>query len=174
MEERRLHNDHRALVAMAAIFFHGEYGQVEDKMKALDYYIQATELGSPESPAEISSLYREGALISQDTERATLFDKVAAIRGSIKGRHNAGASEYKAGNRELAIRHWKIAAEGGSQISLNKLRDIYNADGKMPGKEFISKENLDNLYRVCHEAQEEVSSEERTKHWGSEEDIFKC
>jgi len=143
-------------------------------MKALDYYIRAAELGSQAAPYDISIFFKEGTLISQDMERSALFAKVAALRGSVQGRHEAGIVEYNAGNRELGIRHWKIAAEGGSQISLISLRDIYNADGKNPGKEFISKENLDNLYRVCHEAQEEVSSEERAKHLGSEEDIFKC
>ena len=178
LEARKLYNNHRALDFLASIYGAGarEYGQAEDKMKALDYCIQATELGSPDSPENISVFYREGILqISKDMERAALFSKVAAIRGSVKGRQNADASEYYVfGNHELAIRHWKIAAEGGSQVSLNSLRSIYNADGKLPGKEFISKEDLDSLYRACHEAQEEVSSEERKKHWGSKDDVFKC
>ena len=49
-------------------------------------------------------------------------------------------------------------------MSLNELRDIYNADGKKPGKEFISKEYLDSAYRACHEAQMEVKTAEREKH----------
>ena len=172
--EGRLYNDHRALSAMANIFCHGKLGQTKDDLKALDYYIRAAELGSPESPADISVFYGDGDLISQDMERSALFAKVAAIRGNVNGRHLAGALEYNAGNHELGIRHWKIAAEGGCQPSLNQLRDIYNADGKMSGKEFISKEDLDSLYRACHEAQEEVSSEERKKYWGSKDDVFKC
>jgi len=34
----------------------------------------------------------------------------------------------------------------------------------MPGKKFISKEYLEKVYRVCHDAQMEVKSEEREKH----------
>ena len=56
-----------------------------------------------------------------------------------------------------------IAAEAGCQNSLNALRKIYNADDKEPGKEFISKEYLESIYRSCHEAQMEVKTEEREK-----------
>ena len=85
------------------------------------------------------------------------------------------AEYYNRGNHEIGIRHWKIAAEGGSQPSLNALKGIYNADGKMPGKEFISKECMDSLYRVCHDAQEEVQSEERGKHCtGNDATKMKC
>ena len=94
-----------------------------------------------------------------------LFKRVGALRGSLVARHNIGNSEYfDLGNYEIAIRHWKIAAEAGCQPSLDNLKKIYNADGKIPGKEFISKECMNSLYRVCHDAQEEVKSEEREKH----------
>ena len=174
-EERKLHNDYRVFHSLAIIFDDGQHGQAEDKMKALDHFIRAIELGSPESPSEIASLYREGTLTSQNMERSALFTKVAAIRGNVEGRHNIGAIEYdERGNHELGIRHWKITAEGGSQPSLNALKAIYNADGEVPGKKFISKEDLDNVYRSCHEAQAEVSSEKRKKHWGSKNDKWKC
>ena len=60
------------------------------------------------------------------------------------------------------------------QGSLNKLRVIYNANGKLPGKEFISKEYLDFAYRACHGAQMEVKSEERDKHSADESKKYKC
>ena len=55
-------------------------------------------------------------------------------------------------------------AEAGSQRSLNQLKAVYNDNGRMPGKEFISKEYLDFAYRACHGAHMEVASEEREKH----------
>ena len=94
-----------------------------------------------------------------------MFERIGALRGEILARYNIGVSEYHTfGNHENGIRHWKIAAEAGDQDSLNALRKIYNADGKRPGKEFISKEYLDFAYRACHEAQMEVTTEERKKH----------
>ena len=169
-EERKLHNDYGALDVMAGMFYFGSYGQTIDEMKALDYYIQATELGSVSSPTEISTIYRHGDLITANADREIMFTRVAAIRGCIQARHNLGSLEYRRCNHEAGIRHWKIAAECGSQVSLNHIRDIYNADGKEPGNEFISKEDLDKLYRACHEVQEEVENEERKKHSVLEDD----
>lgn len=80
------------------------------------------------------------------------------------------------GNHELGIRHWKISASAGYQPSLKRLRNIFNADGKQPGKEFISKEELDSIYRMCHEMQEEVKTDEREKYLQGEEEwkFWKC
>ena len=140
-------------------------GLPKDHLKALDCYIRAVELGSPEACAAIGIIYTKGNGLAVDRERAALFERAGALRGEIVARHNIGCSEYyRLGNHEIGIRHWKIAAEGGLQKSLNALRRIYNADGKMPGKEFISKEYLESTYRACHGAQMEVASEEREKH----------
>jgi hypothetical protein len=68
---------------------------------------------------------------------------------------------YEPGNHEIEIRHWKNVAEAGCHCSINELKAIYN--GKIPGKEFISKDCILSLYRVCHEAQTEVESEARDK-----------
>ena len=57
---------------------------------------------------------------------------------------------YDLGSHEIGIRHWKVAAEGGSQPSIDALKKIYNIE--KPGKEFITKEYLDSAYRACYEA----------------------
>ena len=144
----------------------GKYDHIaKDDLKALDCWIRAVELGSPEACLSIGTSYRKGRELAIDKERAALFYRVGALRGDIMARHNIGCSEYEElGNHEIAIRHWKIAAEAGYQGSLDMLRGIYNADGNVPGKEFISKEEMDTIYRSGHEAQMEVKSEEREKH----------
>ena len=114
--------------------------------------------------------------VAVNKARVDLFARVGALRGNIVARHNIGNSEYdNLDNHEFGIRHWKIAAEAGFQPSLDELREIYNADGKIPGKEFISQECMDSLYRVCHASQEEIKSEEREKRVQSKEaKIMKC
>ena len=108
-------------------------------------------------------------------ERSDFFLRVGALRGQISARHNIGCSEYGLGNHEIGIHHWKIAAEAGHQLSLNELRRIFNADGRMPGKELISKEEMDTAYRSGHEAQMEVKTEEREKHCtGNDAATMKC
>ena len=169
LEARALKNDHNAFRNLGGVFMKGNYGMAKDELKGLDYWIRAVDLGSAESCANIGISYIEGDGVAVDKERAALFAKVGALRGDIVARHNIGCSEYyDFGNHEKGIRHWKISAEAGDQDSLNVLRRIYNAGGKMPGKEFISKECMDSLYRVCHDAQMEVKTEEREKHRSEE------
>ena len=146
-------------------YHYGTHGAPKDDLKALDYFIRAVELGSSEACTCLAGSYNSGEGVAVNKERASLFHRVGALRGDIEARHNIGCSEYYTfGNHEIGIRHWKIAAEAGGQRSLNALRKIYNADGKKPGKEFISKDYLESIYRACHDSQMDVKSEEREKH----------
>ena len=165
LQARCLKNDRNALTLLGGLYRSGEGEFPKDELKALDCYIRAVELGSLEACAEIGTCYREGHGVSVDMERSALFERVGALRGFILSRHRTGVAEYNEyDNHEIAIRHWKIAAEAGFQPSLDALKFIYDAGGKEPGKEFISKECMESLYRVCHDAQEEAKSEEREKH----------
>ena len=168
LQARCLQNDHNAFMMMGNIYMRGEYEDVaRDDLKALDCLIQAVELGSAAACVYIGTCYFDGKGVSVNKERAALFERVGALRGDIVARSNIGINEYyDLGNHEIAIRHWKIAAEAGDQDSLDTLKKIYNADGKMPGKEFISKEEMNTVYRTGYGAQMEVKTEEREKHSG--------
>ena len=167
--------DKVSCVSLGTYLMFGRNGSTrKDELKGLYCLIKAAELGSPESCVCLGIIFREGIGLSIDMDKAALFDKVAAIRGDVQARHNIGTAEYRVfGNYELGIRHWKISAEAGYQQSLKSLTKVYNADGKRPGKEFISKEDMDKIYRDCHEAQEMIKSEEREKYL-HEEDEMKC
>ena len=164
-----LQNDPYAFTMMGELYRDGDHQVAKDDLKALDCWIRAVELNSADACICIGGVYDKGNEVTVDKERAALFWRVGALRGDVYARNNIGYANYDLGNHEIAIRHWKIAAEAGYQISLNALRNIYNADGKVPGKEFISKEYLDFAYRACHGAQMEVKSEEREKHCTAEE-----
>ena len=160
--------------SLGSIYLYEEHGVRRDVLKALDYWIRAAELGSADACKNMAINFRQGIGLSIDYDKAALFDKVAAIRGDVQARHNLGSTEYRAfGNHEVGIRHWKIAAEAGNQKSIDHLKRIYNAGGQEPGREFISKEDMDKIYRIGHEAQEMVKSEEREKHF-EHEDERKC
>ena len=165
LQARCLQNDHNAFTVLGHLYLRGELGVPKDDLKALNYFIQAVELGCAEACICIAECFKEGNGVSINKERVAFFDRIGALRGDIRARHNIGYSEYyNLGNHEIGIRHWKIAAEAGYQPPLDQLKRIYNADGKSPGKEFISKEEMDAVYRSGHEAQMEVKSEEREKH----------
>ena len=167
LQARCLKNDHVALGVMGQVYRSGGSLIPKDDLKALDCYIRAVELGSANACAKIGLSYAEGDGVAVDKEKAALFERVGALRGSVVAHNNVGWAEYiDFGNHEIGIRHWKIAAEAGYQKSLNKLKKIYNAGDKEPGKKFISKEYLESIYRACHEAQLEVKTEEREKHSG--------
>jgi len=166
LQARCLQGDHNACFIMGDLYRKGQFGIPKDDLKALDCHIRAIELGSSEACLAIANRCDKGDGVAVDKERVALFERIGALRGDICARNNAGCSEYyDLGNHEIGIRHWKIAAEGGHQGSFNALRNIYNANCKRPGKEFITKEYLDFAYRACHRAQMEVKSEEREKHW---------
>ena len=166
LQARCLKNDHNAFTMMGDLYRTGERKVPKDDLKALDCFIRAVELGSPEACTFIAGCYSEGNGVVIYTERKVLFHRVGALRGEIVSRHNTGNSEYNLGNHEIGIRHWKIAAEAGYQPSIDNLKKIYNTE--MPGKEFISKEEMDTIYRSGHEAQMEVKTEEREKHRSEE------
>ena len=160
-----LHQDREAMNQLGNTYSEGDGGVPKDGLKALDYWIKATELGSKEAFNNIGQCFREGIVVAKDYKKGSLMERAGAIRGLVAARHNVGCSEYyDFGNYELGIRHWKVAAKAGYQMSLNSLRKVYNSGGMMPGKDFISKSELDNIYRLCHQAKEEVNSEERQKH----------
>lgn len=168
-----LPGDRKCLAALALGNFYMRAGK-KDELKGLDYWIKATELGSPEACANLGISFRKGVGLTKDMNRSALFDKVAAIRGDLHARHNIGTAEFTVfGNLELGIRHWRISAEAGNQQSLESLKIVYNADGKKPWKEVITKEDMDKIGRACHEAQEMVKSEEREKYF-REDDEMKC
>ena len=163
LQARCLQNDHNAFATMGDRYWNGDYGLPKDDLKALDCLIRAVELGSAHACANIGLDYHEGNGVAVDKERGALFERVGALRGSIGARHNIGCLEYHdLGNHEIGIRHWKIAAEAGYQTSLDALKKIYNTE--KPGKEFISKEEMETVYRSGHDAQMEVKTEEREKH----------
>ena len=175
LQARCLQKDQNALSIMGDVYRTGEHETLRDELKTLDCWIQAVELGDAVACVQIGVIYDRGDGVAVNKERLALFQRAGALRGDICAHNYIGLHEYRdLGNHEIGIRHWKIAAEAGMQISLTKLRNIYNADGKLPGKEFITKEYLDFAYRACHGAQLEVKSEERDKHSTDESKKFKC
>ena len=174
---RALKNDPQALYIVGMYYDKGSDGLPVDKLKALHYWTRAAELGNPRAMTNIGVRYNHGEELPVDREKATFFFRAAALNGNIEGRHNLGITEYyDLGNHRVGIRHFKIAAEAGSQLSLNHLKRIYNGYGGSPRKDFIRKDTLDSLFRACHDAQEQVKSEGREKHKEGEEDVymFKC
>lgn len=163
LEVRAAKNDPNACYSLGMTYISSsdpELGIVKDDNKALGYFIRAAELGSVHACAIIASEYEK------NEKKRSFFNLVGALRGDVTARLGLGFHEYHdLGNHELGIRHWKIAAEGGMETALNFLKDVYNANGKMPGNEFISEDDLDYVEQAYHDAQEAIKREERENYY---------
>ena len=47
------------------------------------------------------------------------------MSGHVSARHNLGCEEFNAGNYDLALQHWMIAAKLGHEKSLNNVKDMF-------------------------------------------------
>ena len=162
LEGRAAKNDPNACYSLGMTYSASDHelGIVKDDNKALDYYIRAAELGCVYACGTIASEYE------RNEKRKSFFNLVGALRGDVLARLEFGSHEYyDLGNYELGIRHWKIVAEGGMEIALNFLKDIYFANGKRPGKEFISEDDLVYVEQAYHDAQEAIKREERENYY---------
>ena len=175
LEVRMLQNDPIAIFSMGNALLYGELGMSKNELKAIKCFIRAAELGSADACCALADRFEAETTLSDDGESSAFFFKAGAIRGDICSRSLIGLHEYRIGNHEEGIRHWKIAAEGGYQLALEMLKEIFLANGFTPGKEFITKEYLDRAFRICHEAQKEVESDARKKHCDVEGyDDYRC
>ena len=169
---RASQHDGEACNKLGISYANGKNGSQMDLITSLHYFIQAIELGSAEACGNIAARLEAGKGVPVDKAKAALFYEISALRGSICSRLCIAMAEYGLGSHEVGIRHFKIAEEAGMQPALDMLKKIFNsANGKFPGKEFISKKELETLDRMCHEAQEEVKSEEREKHLTKEDKL---
>ena len=53
------------------------------------------------------------------------------------------------------------------ETALYFLKDVYHANGKIPGKEFISEDDLDYVEQAYQNAQEEIKRDERENYYTS-------
>lgn len=154
------HNDKEACLILGHSYTEGKHVP-KVLMKALSHFILAAELGSAQACSNVGLHLNDGISIPKDTEEAAFLYRAGAFRGCVVARDNIGVHEYAAENLEIAIRHWKNSAEAGNQRSLDRIKNIFNR--KLVGNDFISKEYMDSVYRVCHDAQVNVKSEDRKR-----------
>ena len=103
----------------------GKYGLKKDVTRAVELYERAAELGSKVAHFALGSLYEEGVDVEKDTIKATRHYEAAAMSGDVYARFNLGCKEYVARNVDLALQHWKIAANLGVQHALDNVKGMF-------------------------------------------------
>ena len=114
-----------------AIYHHG--GQYrfglnrlgKDVARAVALFERAAELGSKVAHYALGSLHEEGVDVEKDTIKAIRHWEAGAMSGHVKARFNLGCKEYNAGNYDLALQHYLIAAKLGDQDALTNVKGMY-------------------------------------------------
>ncbi|EJK48239.1 hypothetical protein THAOC_32982 [Thalassiosira oceanica] len=80
----------------------------------------------------------------------------AAMSGHVPARYKLGYMECEAGNYDLALQHWMIAAKMGEENSLNLVKSLFVAG-------LATKADYAAALRGYQSAIEEMSSPDRDK-----------
>ncbi|EJK61239.1 hypothetical protein THAOC_18312, partial [Thalassiosira oceanica] len=103
----------------------GLYGLEKDVARAVDLYERAAVLGSKHAHMNLGCLYHVGADVEQDAAKAIRHFEAAAVKGDALARCNLGNIEYKAGNYDIALHHFMIAAKMGDQPALSNIKEMF-------------------------------------------------
>jgi TPR repeat protein len=85
-------NDHDAFYSMGAIYNQGE-GVVQDKSKALEYFIRGAELGSTRASCAVANAFYMGDRVEKDAKKAMYYYELAAMKGDNASRCQLGIME---------------------------------------------------------------------------------
>ena len=90
----------------------------------------------------------------QQLDKAFAFLEVAAKKGSIYAHKCLAINHKEAGNNQLSIDHWKVAANAGDQVAMDNLMKAYK-------EKSISKEDLTKTLRAFQTSSNEMKSTDR-------------
>ena len=140
----------------------GENGFQQDRDKALKLWHRAAELGHTSAYNNIGNAYFNGRGAERDEKKSTHYYELGAIKGNAPSRHNLGNAEIRAGNYGRALKHFMIAVEGGSNLSLNMIQQMYM-------KGLATKDDYAKALRVYQAYLDEIKSDQRDKAIASSE-----
>ena len=73
----------------------------------------------------LGCLYDEGTVVEKDNAKMIQHWEKAAMSGHVFARHSLSCEEFIAGNVDLALQHWMIAAKLGHEKSLNNVKGMF-------------------------------------------------
>ena len=138
----------------------GELGLEKEVARAVELFERAAELGVKGAHYNLGALYMMGTDVAKDTAKAIRHWEAAAMSGHVHARFNLGNGEYRAGNDDVALQHFVVAAKLGHEKSLNNIKTLF-MDG------VATKADYAEALRGYQSAVEEMRSPTRdeAKHW---------
>ena len=132
----------------------GRSGLEKDVTRAVELLESAAELGLKDAHYSLGYMYGNGADVEKDISKAIGHYEAAAVMGDAFARHNLGALENEAGNHDLELQHFLIAAKLGNQRSLQNIKTMF-----MEG--LATKADYADALRGYQSAVEEMRSPDR-------------
>jgi len=127
VQARVAKNDPEAIQMLGQKYFHGELGLQKDMQMAVELWTEASELGSIEALFDLGNAYFNGFGVQEDKGKAYELYKKAAMQGHVECRHNLGNHEARKGKYDRAVRHWRISAKMGDEISVENIKKLFMA-----------------------------------------------
>lgn len=162
VKKRAEKGDANAIFSQACGYEHGMYGLQQDQAKAIRLYHKAAELGCPSAYNNMANMYMTGQGVERDTKKTKQYYEHAAMGGMAVARYSLGRLEGRAGNTKRALKHYMIGVKGGSEESLNEVKEFC-----MRG--LATKEDYAQALQSYQAYLDEIKSEERDKAAGATE-----
>ncbi|KAL7536259.1 hypothetical protein ACHAXR_007032 [Thalassiosira sp. AJA248-18] len=148
--------DPEAMFNFACKYDKGTMGLRQDSRRALEIFRNALELGYSDAHWAIGEYYFFGNEVvgGKCLKKAKYHWEQSAMGGHAMSRHNLGVIEALGGNTKKSIRHFKISAEAGFELSMKEMTREF-----MNGR--IGLEEYDSVEQAFDKAQEDLKSEKR-------------
>ena len=125
-----------------------------DYHSAFEYWTKAAELGVLEAHFRLAGLYLFGLGVEKDEGKIIHHLEEAAIGGHPEARYTLGVKKWNNCDKEIAVKHWIIAATQGEDDSIKMLMKAFKEGS-------VSKEELAAALRAHKAAVDETKSAQR-------------
>ena len=120
--------DPLAIYYLGQRYDRGQHGLEKDETRAVALYERAADLGVKDAHYNLGCVYDKGRTdVEKDTAKAIRHWEAAAMCGDVDARFNLGNEEGRAGNHDLALQHYLLAAKLGHEQSLSNVKKMFMA-----------------------------------------------
>jgi TPR repeat protein len=121
-----------SICMLADSYYQGLNSVQQDSTKAMELYAKSADLGNNRAHNQLGCICYQGGSL----KKAKLHFNALAMAGHEVARYILGVMEGNSGNKEQAVKHWRIAASAGDYDAMQSLR-LYFEQGH------VSRDSID-------------------------------